>query len=235
MNEKKKSNPQILFEDEEILVVDKPSGLISTRDISVKEKTLQDWIEKKYPQAGVAHRLDKETSGALIIAKNPKALESLRSQFKNRKVKKTYLALVHGKIFPTAGNINFPIGRLPWNKERFGILPSGRPSKTSFKLISAYQFTNLKPPSYYSLLELYPKTGRTHQIRVHLKSIGHPIVSDEFYAGRKTSRKDRLWCSRLFLHASKVAFKHPVTGRVISIKSALPNELKKVLKLLKSE
>ena len=232
MNEKKKSNPPILFEDKEILVVDKPTGLVTKRDTSVKEKTLQDWVGERYPKSLPAHRLDKQTSGVLIIAKNPLSLQNLQAQFKNREVKKTYLALAHGKVFPEIGEINSPIGRLPWNRERFGIFPGGRSAETSFKLLSVYQSTDLKPPNYYSLLEIYPKTGRTHQIRVHLKSIGHPLVSDEFYAGRKTSRKDKTLCPRLFLHASKVAFKHPKTGKSISVESPLPPDLKQVLNSL---
>lgn len=232
MNEKKKSNPQILFEDEEVLVVNKPSGLVVNRDISVKGETLQDWVERKYGLGRPAHRLDKQTSGALIIAKNPEVLQNLQAQFKNREVKKTYIALVHGKVFPKVGDINSPIGRLPWNRERFGIFAGGRASETSFKLLSIYQITNLSAQNYYSLLEIYPKTGRTHQIRVHLKSIGHPVVSDEFYAGRKTSRKDLTWCPRLFLHASRVEFIHPKTGKPISIEAVLPLDLKQVLKSL---
>lgn len=240
MNGKKKSNPQILFEDKEILVVNKPSGLVVNRDTSVKEKTLEDWIEERNLTGRAAHRLDKETSGVLIIAKSEKVLKNLQAQFKNREVKKTYLALVHGKVFPKVGQISSPIGRLPWNRERFGILPQGRPSHTFYKLIAYHLLASdrdrrdgsLITGEPLSLLEVTPHTGRTHQIRVHLKSIGHPIVSDSFYAGRKTSRKDRLWCPRLFLHASRVEFTHPVTGRPISVEAPLPLTLKQVLKTL---
>ena len=223
--------PTIIFEDESILVLDKPSGWI-TNDASTTttQPVLQTWLREnlKYPlvgdrerRDGIVHRLDKETSGLLIVAKTVNAFENLQSQFKERKVKKTYIALAHGEIEPKEGEITASVGRLPWRRERFGVLPGGREAVTQYKVIASY----ILHATYYSLVELYPKTGRTQQIRIHLKFIGHPIVGDFFYAGRKTAREDRTWCPRLFLHASKISFFHPQSGKEVKFESKLPEDL----------
>ncbi|MBI4059318.1 RluA family pseudouridine synthase [Candidatus Microgenomates bacterium] len=253
--------PKILYEDNELLVIDKPAGMVVNRAESVKGETVQDWVERylKIPstkreilnkskiknsidqkglgfrdldlefssRAGVVHRIDKETSGVLLIAKTPEAFENLQAQFKERKVEKTYVALVHGRVFPVEGEIKGEVGRLPWNRERFGVLAGGREALTRYRVISNFKF--LISNEELSLLELHPKTGRTHQVRVHLKSIGHPIVGDEFYAGRKTSRVDRKWCPRLFLHAKMISFNQPASGDRMTIESQLPEELSNVL------
>jgi len=227
-------NPTIIFEDESILVLNKPSGWI-TNDASTTttQPVLQTWLREnlKYPligdrerRDGIVHRLDKETSGLLIIAKTISAFENLQSQFKERKVTKTYIALTHGEIELKEGEIVASVGRLPWRRERFGVLPGGREAITKYKVIS-YHSLITDHGSLFTLVELYPKTGRTHQIRIHLKFIGHPIVGDFFYAGRKTAREDRLWCPRLFLHASKISFFHPETGKELTFESELPKDL----------
>ena len=231
---KRKVNPTIIFEDESILVLNKPSGWI-TNDASTTttQPVVQTWLREnfKYPligdrerRDGIVHRLDKETSGLLIIAKTISAFENLQSQFKERKVTKTYIALTHGEIELKEGEIVASVGRLPWRRERFGVLPGGREAITKYKVIS-YHSLITDHGSLFTLVELYPKTGRTHQIRIHLKFIGHPIVGDYFYAGRKTAREDRLWCPRLFLHASKISFFHPETGKELTFESELPKDL----------
>ena len=224
-------NPTIIFEDESILVLDKPSGWI-TNDASTTttQPVIQTWLREnlKYllvgdrdRRDGIVHRLDKETSGLLVVAKTIPAFENLQSQFKERKVAKTYIALAHGEVIPKEGNIEASVGRLPWRRQRFGVLPGGREAVTNYKVLKTLSKDNEK----FSLVELYPKTGRTHQIRIHLKFIGHPIVGDNFYAGRKTSRDDRLWCPRLFLHAAKISFFHPETGKELTFESELPKDL----------
>ena len=231
---KRKVNPTIIFEDESILVLNKPSGWI-TNDASTTttQPVLQTWLREnlKYPligdrerRDGIVHRLDKETSGLLIIAKTISAFENLQSQFKERKVTKTYIALTHGEIELKEGEIVASVGRLPWRRERFGVLPGGREAITKYKVIS-YHSLITDHGSLFTLVELYPKTGRTHQIRIHLKFIGHPIVGDFFYAGRKTAREDRLWCPRLFLHAKEITFFHPQTGKEVKFESELPKDL----------
>lgn len=229
--------PQAIFEDEQLLILDKPSGwVVNEAETTKHQKVVQRWLRNMaYPLArlpgmrsGIVHRLDKETSGILIVAKTEKTFTNLQKQFKVRKVQKTYLALVHGNLEPKKGSVNAPVGRLPWNRKRFGVLPGGREAVTDYKVGSYYSLHT----THYTLLTLYPKTGRTHQIRIHLKYLGHPIVGDEFYAGRKTARADRVWCPRLFLHASEISFSHPKTGRIVSYKSHLPKDLKYSLKKL---
>ena len=225
---------EIIFQDDSILVLNKPSGWI-TNDASTTtdQPVIQTWLRGnlKYPligdrdrRDGIVHRLDKETSGLLVVAKTSQAFENLQNQFKERKIKKTYLALVHGEVIPKEGKIEASVGRLPWQRQRFGVLPGGREAVTNYKVLKMLNKDNEK----FSLVELYPKTGRTHQIRIHLKFIGHPVVGDFFYAGRKTAREDRLWCPRLFLHASKISFFHPETPEELNFESNLPKDLEKV-------
>jgi 23S rRNA pseudouridine1911/1915/1917 synthase len=229
--------PKIIYEDDDLMVLDKPPGWI-VNDVytSKKQPTVQAWLEKKdYDiagnktlRSGIVHRLDKETSGVMIVAKNRDCFRDLQDQFKERLIKKKYLALLHGKLEPRVGEIDVPVGRLPWSKERFGVLPGGRGSQTKYKVLDHY----LKDNEYYSYVEFYPRTGRTHQIRIHAKYLGKPIVSDEFYAGRKTSRKDKTWCPRLFLHARSIKFRHPGTLSKIELKASLPSDLNRVFKKL---
>ncbi len=224
--------PTIIFEDAAILVIDKPYGVVVNRAETTKEETIQDWIlqchsevtagiGEFFEKSGIVHRLDKDTSGVLVIAKTPDTYEKLKAQFQNREVTKKYLALVHGKVEPPEGVINVPIERSPFNRMQFGVFPGGREAVTSYKVI--------KLLSSYSLLEISPHTGRTHQIRVHLKYLGHPIVSDPIYGGRKQLRLDLKFCPRLFLHATSLKIKHPTTGEILEFKSALPEKLQKVL------
>ena len=121
-----------------------------------------------------------------------------------------------------------PVGRLPWNRERFGVLPGGRTAETDYEVISYYK----NDKDTFSLVDVSPKTGRTHQIRIHMKYLGYPLVADDFYAGRKTSREDKTWCPRLFLHAKSISFAHPRTNKKLSFQANLPNDLGKVLQKL---
>ncbi len=232
---------KIIFEDDDILVLDKPAGIVVNRsNTTTNEQTVQDFIEERYPglkekqneikdfyqRAGIVHRIDKETSGIILVAKNIDSFKNLQLQFKERKVNKTYIALVHGHVIPKEGEINVSVGRLPWSRERFGVLAGGREAQTFYKTI-------LEMDSPFTLLELSPKTGRTHQIRVHLKYINHPIFADYLYGGRKTARDDRKILQRVFLHASKISFFHPKTNKEISFTSPLPYELTQTIERLK--
>jgi len=235
----------ILFENGAFLAINKPPGIVVNRAESVKGETVQEWIEKKYPisniqypisndfisRAGIVHRIDKETSGILLIAKTPDAFTQLQRQFKERIVRKTYLAIVHGELKPEKGEIRAPVGRLPWNRERFGIVPGGKESVTKYKVIS-----NFHPPSggsnsqqEFSLVELYPETGRTHQIRVHMKYINHPILGDYLYAGRKTSRDDRQWAPRVMLHAWKLICLDPSSSVPIEIIAPITDDMNSII------
>lgn len=229
---------KIIYEDGDILVLDKPSGwVVNESDTAKGNYIIQDWIKKTQNfdiatsheyRSGIVHRLDKETSGILLIAKNINSFRALQLEFKMRKVEKKYLALVHGKVKEERFEVNVPLGRLPWRRDRFGVLPGGRNAETLFKIVKIYE----KDKQFYTLMDCFPKTGRTHQIRVHLKYSGHPIVSDDFYAGRKTARKDKTFCPRLFLHAHFINFSHPTREVMVSFESKLAEDLKGVLDLL---
>lgn len=251
----------IIFEDDDLLVLNKPSGVtVNTSDTTTGEHTLQNFVEEylhlppyvreikvqpmsseekifKTPleefvsRAGIVHRLDKETSGVILVAKTGQAFQNLQEQFKDRLVEKSYLALAHGKIIPENGEINVPVGRLPWNRKHFGVLAGGREALTKYRVIGEYLKALGKEKEILSLVELFPKTGRTHQIRVHLQYIRHPIFADMLYAGRKTARNDRKILSRVFLHAADIAFTHPTSGEKLSFKAPLPQDLQKVLQL----
>ncbi|MEK7565658.1 MAG: RluA family pseudouridine synthase [Patescibacteria group bacterium] len=231
------TSPKIIFEDEWILVVDKPSGLtVNKAETTKNQETVQEWVDKRqnkgstlvsgefFEKSGIVHRLDKDTSGLLIIAKTPESFENLKNQFKNREVTKKYLTLVHDRVEPDQGTVNAPISRSPYNRKHFGVFPGGREAETGFKLLRS-----LKSPKLLSFLEIEPKTGRTHQIRVHMKYINHPVVSDPIYGGRKNLQADLKFCPRLFLHAACLCLKHPQTGEVLEFKAGLPEELDAVL------
>lgn len=239
--EEEKVNIPILYEDESLLVINKPPGVVVNNAQSVVGETVQDWAhfhlglpDAETPsanpddflaRAGIVHRIDKETSGCLVIAKNPEVFSALQQQFKERTIKKTYVAIVHGKLVPESGEIRAPVGRLPWNRERFGILPGGKDAVTMYKVakIGASHGIDI------SLVELCPETGRTHQIRVHLKYINHPIVGDWQYAGRKTARDDREWAPRVMLHAWKVSFMHTIDHKELAIEAPVPDDMKSII------
>ncbi len=235
--------PSVIFENKEFMVLEKPAGwIVNEAETTGITPVIQDWLKTKYNyeisqsrefRSGVVHRLDKETSGILLIAKTKVTFEELQRQFKERIVQKTYLALVHGKVDPKIGEVKATVGRLPWRRDRFGIIAGGRESSTSYKVLDYYEIPKAKEHLRdYSLVEFYPKTGRTHQIRIHSKFLGHPLVSDEFYTGRKTARADRKWCPRLFLHAAEISFKNPSNGKHMNYKSVLSEDLNRSLQSL---
>lgn len=233
------NKPKVIFEDIDLLVIDKPAGwVVNNADTVRGENIIQKWIENNYDfelaksiesRNGIVHRLDKDTSGILLVAKNKKTFQSLQDMFKKRTIQKTYIALVHGKITSLEDSINVPLGRMPANRKRFGVIPGGRESITQFKLVSYYKIGNQD----LSLLKLFPKTGRTHQIRVHLKYLGYPIVSDIIYTGRKRVKADLKWCPRMFLHATEIEFEYPL-GTKRSFLSKLPSDLNKTLSSLEN-
>jgi len=255
----------IIFENSQFLVINKPSGLVVNKSQTVKEETLQDQLSKYFGlgrndlglggRAGIVHRLDRETSGLLLVAKTQKSFDFLQNQFKRRQVKKEYIALVHERVVDNRGSISSFIGRVG-KFGKFGVVDirevSGRETETEYKIYRNYKFIEgqfaqilrgqnfskvrtkyLKQRAlFYSLLSVFPKTGRTHQIRVVLKSIGHPIVSDVIYTPSKLLKFDLSWCPRLFLHAAKLSFKDPVVKKSVSFDSALPKDLEGALSLL---
>ncbi|MCL4387278.1 RluA family pseudouridine synthase [Patescibacteria group bacterium] len=229
--------PKVIYEDTYLLALDKPPGWVVNEALSTSNtQTLQSWLQTNYKyeiahsiklRSGIVHRLDKPTSGVILVAKNEAVFYALQKQFADRTTKKTYLALVHGKVKLSTGTIDAPIGRLPWNRMHFGVLQGARQAITDYKVLEFY-------PNF-SFLELYPKTGRTHQLRVHLKYLGHPIAGDHLYAGRKTARADLKRFGRLFLHAASLEFTHPVTKKRLKIESHLPHSLQLILSSLQKE
>jgi 23S rRNA pseudouridine1911/1915/1917 synthase len=230
--------PQIIHKEEGFLVLNKPAGMIvNNADTSRDEYTVQDFIAENFTldksakneseflsRGGIVHRLDKETSGALIVALDEEFFVLLQKQFKEKKVKKEYLALVHGKLVPE-GEINVPIGRLPWNRMRFGVIPQGRESYTKFKVLQYKTMKEGNRSEILSLVTVFPQTGRTHQIRVHMQYAGHPIFADSLYAGRKNIVHDRKFLKRHFLHASKISFSHPASDKELTFEAPLSQEL----------
>lgn len=229
----------VIFENEDFVVFNKPAGLTVNEARSTKnQETLQGYIKEKYPPSdlkpqnidqeeyfsknGIVHRLDKDTSGIIIVAKTPSSYEILKKQFQGREVVKKYLTLVHGEVELKEGEINAPIERSPVNRTHFGVFPGGREATTKYKVLKYLKFPKY-PKETYTYLEVEPKTGRTHQIRVHMKYIGHSVVSDPLYAGRKQLIRDLKICPRMFLHAAHLE----ISGHVFD--SPLPVDLKSVI------
>lgn len=234
---------EIIYEDNNVLALNKPAGLMVHGDGRTKEKTLTDWILKKYPslknvgeparyegeiipRPGIVHRLDKETSGVLVVAKNQKAFEHIKKEFQERKVAKTYLAIVYGAVKEDYGTINRPIGR---STKDFRLWSAQRGARGAMReAVTEYQVLKRTPD--FSLLNLFPKTGRTHQLRVHLKAVNHPIVCDSLYAPK---RECALGLKRMALHASSVEFSAP-SGKKIKAEASLPQDLSEAVAKLQS-
>ncbi|MCB9811576.1 RluA family pseudouridine synthase [Candidatus Nomurabacteria bacterium] len=234
--------PEILFEDANVIVVNKPVGLMVHEDGVSKEETVVDWLLSRAPEArgvgeagyspkgevlersGVVHRLDRDTSGVLILAKNQEAFVHLKAQFKDRQVKKEYVALVYGTLPEERGVIDRPIGR---SASDFRKRSAERGAKGTLReAITHYE--RLEEGQYegetFSLVRLLPKTGRTHQLRVHLKAIGRPIVGDSLYAGKKRETSNNIGLERLALHAEALTLTLP-SGEAKRFVAPLPSEL----------
>jgi 23S rRNA pseudouridine1911/1915/1917 synthase len=227
----------VFYQDKDFLVVEKGIGVITLNCSGSKgKKTLQNWLEnsvfpKNYflnrnddfsKRSGIVHRLDKDTSGLVLVAKNQEIYKCLQDQFKERRVKKTYRSLVVGNT-PSPGTIFAPIKRTARLKTKFSVFPEGKEARTDYKVIDKFK----QGETVYSYLEVYPLTGRTHQIRVHLNYLGYPIVGDPLY-GYKTS----LSTSRMLLHALAIDFYHPVNNNQIGFRSQLPKDFLDIINQL---
>ncbi|MCH8815391.1 MAG: RluA family pseudouridine synthase [Chloroflexi bacterium] len=216
----------IIYQDENVIVVDKPAGLTVHPAPGHPRGTLVNALLAICPdlrgiggtlRPGIVHRLDKDTSGLIVVAKNDRASRALQTQLKEREVKKTYVALVRGVPEPAEGMIDAPIGRNPRNRKKMAVVANGRDSQTKYRVVEVLA------EGEYALIEAQPITGRTHQIRVHMAAIKHPIVGDSTY-GKRSDLVDRQ-----FLHASKLDFAMPVSQRRIEFESPLPIDLRQAL------
>lgn len=234
----------ILYEDADTLVINKPVDLVVNRAQSIKGETVQDWVErqdwfkKQKPEvtdktfldrSGVCHRLDKETSGCLVIAKNPEALRYYMSLFKDRKITKTYVALVHGKVEPDEGEVVLPLKRSLYDREKWQVHYEGKRAVTAWKVLKRFVYPGHEHwKDALTLVRLNLKTGRTHQIRVHLSFLGWPIFSDFRYLNRKFSKEDRKFLYHHFLHAEQIGLTNS-EGRKILVEAPLPADCQKIL------
>ena len=211
----------VLYEDEHLLVLNKPAGMVVHPGAGRSTGTLVHALLahcRNLPgiggveRPGIVHRLDRDTSGVMVVAKTERAHESLTHQFKARAVRKRYLCLVHGEVAKEAGRIEAPIGRQAHDRQRMGIREGGRAARTEFRVVRRWPGR--------TLLTVQPETGRTHQIRVHLAHLGYPVVGDRTYGGRR-ERRDA-GAARQLLHAWQLGFHHPVTGAWLEFTAPVP-------------
>ena len=222
---------EIVYEDDVLVVVNKPAGLVVHPAAGTPSGTLANALAYHFQQLagggvrpGIVHRLDRDTSGLLIVAKTESALENLSDQFRDRTVFKSYVALVHGRIAAASGKIDQPLARDPSNRTRMAVVRGGRNALTLYRVRRTFE--------RFTLLDVELKTGRTHQIRVHLAWLKHPVVGDETYGGgRDNTIQDPQLRARVrnlkrqFLHAEKLGFMHPATNEFVKFESPLPAEL----------
>ena len=232
----------IIHEDESLIVVNKAAGLVVHPAAGIQTGTLANALAFHFDRLstnagairpGIVHRIDKDTSGLLVVAKTEAAHENLADQFRDRTVFKSYLALVHGVVEQDSGRIEQPLARDPRNRTRIAIVRGGRSALTLYRVRKRYD--------RFTLLSVEIKTGRTHQIRVHLASLKHPVVGDEVYGGgRDNSVRDPKLkveirkLGRHFLHAAELGFRHPVSGAELHFQSPLPPELQQLLNALET-
>ena len=225
---------EIIYEDKDIIVVNKPKGLVVHPANGNPDGTLVNAIMAICKDSlsgiggeirpGIVHRLDKDTSGLLIVAKNDVAHVKLSEQIKNREVKKTYIALVRGFVPENEATINMPIGRSTKDRKKMAVIKNGKEAITHFKVLERYATNN----GSYTLLEIKIDTGRTHQIRVHMAEIGYPIIGDAVYSNGKNEFGIEGQC----LHAKSLEFKHPITRKEMKLEAPLPEYFEETIKKL---
>jgi 23S rRNA pseudouridine1911/1915/1917 synthase len=218
----------VLYADDDVLVIDKPSGLVVHPGAGNQTGTLVNGLLASHPEIagvgsaarpGIVHRLDLGTSGALAVARTQVAYDSLVAQLADRSVGRRYRALTWGRFEAPKGVVDAPVGRSPKDRTRMAVVGSGRPARTGYEVSSSWAAPEV------SLVTCRLETGRTHQIRVHLSAIGHPLVGDGTYGGERSG----LVLERPFLHAAHLSFDHPVSGERLEFESPLPADLREVL------
>jgi 23S rRNA pseudouridine1911/1915/1917 synthase len=226
---------RVLYEDDDLVAIDKPAGMVVHAGAGVHSGTLVNALLHRFGKLsgaggplrpGIVHRLDRFTSGVLLVAKTDSAHQALAAQFAGRQIEKVYIALVHGRVKSESGRIQRPIARDPVRRTRMTArLSQGREARTEYRVLRRF--------AKYTLLEVRIGTGRTHQIRVHLSSLGHAVAGDTVY-GAAVKVEGRPPLGRYFLHAHRIRFHQPSTGREIAIESPLPPELESWMALLKA-
>lgn len=232
----------VVYEDDDLIVIDKPAGLVVHPGAGIESGTLANGLVHHFNELsgkagktrpGIVHRIDKETSGLLVVAKNDVTHENLSNQFRDRQVFKRYVALVYGRVPTERGDIDARIGRSRANRTRMAVLGggAGRSAHTIFEVAARF--------NGFTLLNVQIRTGRTHQIRVHLSHVGHPVVGDSAYGGGRENsirnpaiKREIAELGRHFLHSARLAFNHPRTNERLEFVSALPAGLEHVLKTL---
>jgi 23S rRNA pseudouridine1911/1915/1917 synthase len=218
----------VLYEDDDLVVIDKPPGMVVHPGSGQTRGTLAAGLLHRYPELdgvgaadrwGLVHRLDKDTSGAILVARSQEAFDGLTGQLRERKISREYLTLIEGVLKPPTGTIDAPIGRDPGTPTRRAVIREGKHARTHYRLVKNYDEHDL------AFVKVTLETGRTHQIRVHFAAIGHPIVGDATYG----SRREPGLSPRIFLHAGELKFKHPSDDSEIVVTSPLPADLAAVL------
>jgi 23S rRNA pseudouridine1911/1915/1917 synthase len=227
----------VVWSDDQVIVVDKPAGVVVHPGAGNPVGTLVHGLLARFPdlaeragmpdRPGIVHRLDKGTSGLLMVARTDEARAALVAQLGRRQVGRQYITLVAGTVDADAGLVDAPLGRAPHDPTRFRVQVGGRPARTRYRVEARYV-----QPAPTTLVRCQLETGRTHQIRVHLASIGHPVVGDERYGRKDIDGWRPLPPGRLFLHAAVLSFDHPVTGERLSFSSPLPGDLRRVLEAI---
>ncbi len=225
---------EVVYEDDDLLIVNKQAGLVVHPAPGHWQGTLVNALMARgdhyggiagVARPGIVHRLDRDTSGLLVVARNDAAQAGVMAQLKARRVRKTYLALAHGSVSASLGRIEAPIGRDPKDRKRMAVVPDGRNATTGYRVRERFR--------EWTLLELDLITGRTHQIRVHLAALGHPVAGDPVY-GTGTSRKGPDGLERLFLHAWRLELVSPTSAKLVRVEAPLPNALESVLEGLRA-
>jgi 23S rRNA pseudouridine1911/1915/1917 synthase len=220
----------VLYEDDDVIAINKSAGMVVHPAAGNPSGTLVNAMLAHAPdllgvgdehRPGIVHRLDKETSGILLVAKTDVAYKALQDQFKARTIKKTYLALCVGNVQPDRGRINKPIARDPSHRQRMAVVAGGREAVTDYAVQEVF--------GNYSLLRLHPQTGRTHQIRVHLASIGFPLVGDGLYGATKRDALSKRLTPRHMLHASELSFEQPSSRKAIKLYAPIPEDMSSVI------
>lgn len=244
--------PTVIFDDDALVVIDKPAGWVVHEGAGETGETIADWFVKNYPEVtdhqwddiariGIVHRLDKDTSGIMVLAKSPAVLTHLQQQFQDRTTEKVYTALLYGVPKEQQGRIETFIGRHPKRRQEQAVLPIQVGERARREAITEYRVEDIftlpakgnQPDEFVTRITFYPKTGRMHQLRVHAKYLGTPILGDQVYNTKPSKRLSKnLGAGRQLLHALSLSFTHPTTAEQVNFTASLPKDIQAVLQTI---